>query len=62
MKGIGITPAELEKRMLAHEEKFRRMYVEKECKEIINDVAAVLNQEGYTAGANVLERMFREYE
>lgn len=62
MKGIGITPAELEKRMLKHEQVFNKMYVETECKAIITDVAAVLKQEGYTAGANVLERMFKEYE
>ena len=62
MIGMGITPAELEKRMIKHEKRFNKMYVEKECKDIITDVADVLKQEGYDAGAKVLERMFVEYE
>lgn len=62
MIGMGITPAEFEKRMKIHEQLFGKMYISKEHKDTLNDVADVLKQEGYDAGAKVLERMFVEYE
>ena len=62
MIGMGITPAEFEKRMKIHEQLFGQMYVSTEHKKTISDVTKVLKQEGYDAGAKVLERMFKEYE
>jgi len=62
MIGMGITPAEFEKRMKIHEQLFGEMYTSKEHKDTITDVAKVLRQEGYDAGASILERMFKEYE
>ena len=60
--GIGITPAVFEEKMKAHEAALNKIVVEEDCKKMISDVVTILDQEGYTAGAKIIERMFEAYE
>lgn len=62
--GLGITAADFERKMLRHEEKLGKIvfadYMEKQKDDMVSDIVTVLKQFGYSAGAEILERMFRE--
>jgi len=60
--GLGITAADFERRMLRHEEKLGKIvfadYMKNQKDDMVSDIVTVLNQFGYSAGAEIFERIF----